>query len=166
MQAFSSLVKSFARLGPRRLEVPPCCFERCLTRACWRRRPIEPDRAELHRLTRSGYEAECIRVADGAGSEDQSAQVEPIESKRADGRGALRCGLPPALFRSSLASGRLATGSLFRSGLASDGRAWAARWKISMTTIRPPQHGRGGRGSGGGADSTRSAPLRRFGSLL
>ena len=29
-------------------------------------------------------------------------------------------------------------------------RARAARWKISMMTIRPPQQGHGGRGSGSG----------------
>src|SRR3974390_1037582 len=32
-------------------------------------------------------------------------------------------------------------------------RARAARWKISMMTMRPPQQGHGGRGSGGGAAS-------------
>src|SRR6516165_9855342 len=39
-------------------------------------------------------------------------------------------------------------------------RARAARWKISMMTIRPPQQGHGGRRSGGEAASSASGRAR------
>ena len=40
-------------------------------------------------------------------------------------------------------------------------RARAARWKISMMTMRPPQQGHGGRRSGGDAASSTSTWRRR-----
>ncbi len=47
-------------------------------------------------------------------------------------------------------------GTMIPNGRSEPGgaRDWAALWKISMTTMRPPQHGHGGRGSVGEAGSS------------